>query len=161
MLGRQGRADKPGKHCNSAHAEQADLAYRAGQFRIGQGRVGLGREGQGRAGPGRTGQGRKGRPEQGSLKISHGTLVFCPKCVMGKVEMAMFQGVATLFELVFCLLKPRKCDLRVVEKATFQGLARPFGSLLSSSPFQNTTWMRSRKRCFKWSTGTANLFSAS
>ena len=128
--GMAGQTFRPGKHCNSAPAEQAVLANKVGEGRAGQGRQG--RAGQGRAGRSRAGQSRTGRPKQGSFKISHCTLIFCPKCVLGEVEKAMFEGVARLFEHVFCLLKPRKCDLRVVEKATFQGLARHFGSLLSS-----------------------------
>jgi len=43
-----------------------------------------------------------------------------PKMRLGKVEKAMFQGLALHFEFIFSLLTSRKCILGEVEKAVSQ-----------------------------------------
>jgi len=45
------------------------------------------------------------------------------KCDLGEIAIAMFQGLAFHFELIFGLLTIQKCNLGEVEKAMFQGLA--------------------------------------
>jgi len=49
-------------------------------------------------------------------------LLTSPKCYLGEVEKAMFQGLACHFELIFGLFIIPICDLVEVEKPMFQGL---------------------------------------
>jgi len=53
---------------------------------------------------------------------SHFFLLTTPKFDFGEVEKAMFQLVASDWELIFFLLTSPKCDLGEVEKAMFQGV---------------------------------------
>ena len=46
-------------------------------------------------------------------------LLTSPKCDLGEVEKAMFQGLACQFELIFGLFTVPKCDLVLVEKLMF------------------------------------------
>jgi len=45
-----------------------------------------------------------------------------PKCDLGEVEKAMFQGLACHFELIFGVLNIPKCELVEVEKGLYLGL---------------------------------------
>ena len=55
----------------------------------------------------------------------HWKLIFfqlsSPKCKLGEVEKAMFQGLPCQFELIFGHLTIAKCELVEIEKS-FQGL---------------------------------------
>jgi len=73
----------------------------------------------------------------------------------------MFEVVAIHWELIFFPLNTPKCDLGKVETAIFQFVACHFQLIFGLLVTQNATWVSSKKRCFKGSHGTINLFWAS
>ena len=83
-------------------------------------------------------------------------VIFClftsPKFDFGEVEKSMFLVVARHSKLVSYSLPAENA------KAMFQRVACSLNSFSASWPNRNATWVRSKKRCFKVSHGTLNLF---
>jgi len=66
-----------------------------------------------------------------------------------------------LKKVIFCLLTSPKFDFGEVEKAMFEVVAKHWEIIFSSTPTENATLLKSKKRCFKGSHVTLNTFSAS
>ena len=95
----------------------------------------------------------------------HSELIFnllnSPNSDLSEVGKAMFQVVARLYDIIFCVLTNSKCDLGKFEKAMLQVPHCTFNSFSVSCPVQIAIWVMSGMRCYNWSPGFVNSFSAS
>jgi hypothetical protein len=83
-----------------------------------------------------------------------------PKWDLSEAEKAMIQGVGLSCELIFCLLEVPKFDLGEVEKAMFQGVNCNCEFIFQLLAVAKCDLGRSRRRCFKESIGLSKSFSA-
>jgi hypothetical protein len=80
------------------------------------------------------------------------------KCDFGEIDKVMFEVVEWNWELNIRLLAIPKYDLCEVEKAKLLGVRNSMRKYVLFSAFwppQNSTWLNSKKRCFKVSIGHA------
>src|SRR5215813_2156160 len=80
------------------------------------------------------------------------------KCDFCDFKKRMFQVVVRPYEAIFYLMDGLKRDLGEVEEAIVHGGEVPYEIIFCFLGDVNSTWARSRKRCFMWSTGSTNSF---
>src|SRR5215510_1020487 len=79
-----------------------------------------------------------------------------PKCDFCDFKKIMFQVVVRPYEVIFYLMDGLKRDLGEVEKAIVHGDELPYEIIFFLLGCRKCDLTRSRKRCFKWSTGSTN-----
>src|SRR5215510_6851423 len=82
------------------------------------------------------------------------------KCDFCDFKKVMFQVVLRTYEVIFYLIDGPKRVLGEVEKAIVHDGELPYKIIFCFLGAVNATWTRSRKRCFKWSTGSPNSYFA-